>query len=278
MKIVEKLQYHREACPDWLRERVFEFDRTNFFSSKTVYYPGSGEDGQPVKLCALSHAAHKFIYVDYRVSEDTIRDRLRWVGGDGFRGYSIEHKQKVSEHELRPGGWQAHAKKSELPGQFYRFASVVPYALFVVLKRDNEIDDSHGPEYLAILFIGGDGYATYDALYCQKDGTPPPFLIVIEDCQFGGGLDRFGADGLLEKIARRCGVLPKCLLVGNGEPWGEYEDSGAEAEPGGMHGRMATLVGYSVATRVRVDRLKQGIVRPPTAQSHVRSACPLNGT
>ena len=241
MRIVEKLQHHREASPDWLRERVSEFDRTAFLGSRTVYYPGSGEDGQPVKLCALSHSAHAFIYVDYGVSKETIQDRLRWFGGDGFRGYSIEYEQTVSERKLRPGGYQPHVKKSELPDEFYRFASVMPYALFVVLKRDDDIDDSHGPMRLAILFVGGDGYATYDALYCQEDGTPPPFLVVIEDYGFGGNANRFGRGGLLEKIARQCDVLPRCMVVGHGEPWSGYEDSGADAEPGGMHGHPRRL-------------------------------------
>ena len=99
---------------------------------------------------------------------------------------------------------------------------------------------------VAILFIGGDGYATYDALYCQGDGTQSPFLVVVEDYGFGGNPDRFAAGGLLERIAQRCDVFPKCLLVGRGksgdiEPWSGYQDSGVVAEPGGEHGHPRRL-------------------------------------
>ena len=116
----------------------------------------------------------------------------------------------MSKSDLCPGGWKPHVDVSELPEEFYRFVDVIPYAMFVVLKRDDDHDDSHGPMRLAILFIGGDGYATYDALDCQPDGTPPPFLVVIEDYGFGGNTDQFAAGGLLEKIALRSGVFPKC--------------------------------------------------------------------
>ena len=191
-----------------------------------------------MKLCAQAHAAHAFVYVDYRVSKQTIRGHLSWIGGDGFRGYTVAHEQEVSKSDLRPGGWKPHVDLSELPQEFYRFVDVIPYAMFVVLKRDDDHDDSHGPMRLAILFIGGDGYATYDALYCQADGTPPD--------HGGGNPDQFAAGGLLENIALRSGVFPKCLLVGKGkmgpfEPWSGYRDSGAASEPGAMHGHPRRL-------------------------------------
>ena len=52
MDIITVLQRNPEPLPEWLREASPRFDRTNFFRSRTVYYPGSGSDGQPVKLCA----------------------------------------------------------------------------------------------------------------------------------------------------------------------------------------------------------------------------------
>ena len=164
MTLVEALQRCREPCPNWLENSRPAVDRSTFFSSRTVYYPGFGDDGQPVKLCAKARAAHAFVYVDHGVSKETIQDRLRWIGSAGFRGYSVEHEEEVSESALRPGGWTRHVKMSELRADFNHFPDVIPYALFVVLKRDDDHDESHGPERLAIVFIGGDGYATYDAL------------------------------------------------------------------------------------------------------------------
>lgn len=241
MCLVDLLRENPEPLPQWLEQPRQAFDRASFFGSRTVFYPGSGDDGQPVKVCAQAHTAHTFIYVDYGVSQQTLAERLYGFEGQEFRGYNVELEQQVTESALRPGGWAPHIDPAQQPQVDYRFASVVPFAWFVVLARDAGYDQTHGPKRLAILFIGGDGYATYDALYCQNDGTPPPFLVVIQDHGFGGDFDRFGTGGLLEGIARRCDVKPQWLLVGesgenNYEPWTGYRDSGCPGEPGGMHG------------------------------------------
>ena len=240
MDLIALLQRDPEPLPEWLREPSPAFDRAAFFGSRTVYYPGSGTDGQPVKLCARAHAAHGFIYVDYGVSMAEIRNSVRGIGDPGFRGYDVEHEEEVEESVLRPGGWTPHVQPSELKQGAYGFANVRPFGLYVVFRRDEGLDGAHGPERFAALFIGGDGHATYDALYCQNDETPPSFLVVIQDHGFGGNYDRFRAGGLMEKIACRASVYPKYLLVGNrGDgytPWAGYRDTGATPEPGGMHG------------------------------------------
>lgn len=232
--IVEILRRDPEPLPEWLATpSPPRFGREAFFASRTVYYPGSGDDGQPVKLCALSHSAHCFVYVDQAVSLHTLRKCLQ-DPVHGFRGYAIASTESVSEDALRPGGWTPHVSEDEVrDASRFRSSFVKPFGWFVTLDRRGD-DDGHGPERLAMLFIGGDGFATYDALYCQGDGTPPPFLTVIQDHGFGGDFDHFGRCGLLERIARRRTVLSKLLLVANNsEPWRDYSDTGATAEPGG---------------------------------------------
>lgn len=193
-----------------------------------------------MSVCSRAHAAHSFIYVNYGVSQRTLEDRLHGLGGQGLRGYRVEREQSVAESVLRPGGWTAHVDPAKLHKDVYRFASGSPFAFFVVLVRHADHGADHGPERLAMLFIGGDGHATYDALYGQNDGTLPPFLVVIQDHGMGGNYARFGAGGLLECIACKCDVKPQWLLVGRRgssryEPWSGYRDAGCPGEPGGMH-------------------------------------------
>ena len=240
--IVDILQREPETQPDWLyAHKSPRFDRNAFFRSRTVYYPGSGNDGQPVMLCALSQAAHAFVYVDYAVDWNTLSERLT-DPDQGFRGYALAHHEKVTEKDLRPGGWTPHIVKDEARGaNDFRDAFTMPFAHFAMLERQVG-DEEHGPKRLAILFIGGDGIASYDALYCQEDGTPPPFLAVIHDHGFGGSYARFDRNGLLERIARRTRVLPEFLLVADcSTPWSRYADTGADAEPGGQHGHPRRL-------------------------------------
>ena len=71
--IVDILSEKPERLPEWLAgDSPPTFDRGTFFASRTVYYPGSGNDGQSVKFCALSHAAHTFVFVDRGVDRETI--------------------------------------------------------------------------------------------------------------------------------------------------------------------------------------------------------------
>ena len=233
ISIVETLQADTEPYPGWLQYSLPNFDRFDFFGSRTVYYPGSYIDGQPIELSSLAHFAHAFVYVDYGISQEEIRNRVHRVGNCiGFRGYDDEHSETVEESSLWPGGWKQH----ELPGRRNSFASVEPFAWFVVLKRDDNFDETHGPERLAILFVGADGHTTYDALYCQPDGMPAPYLVVIQDHGFGRNYSSFGEGGRLSKIAHGCNVLPEWLLVGEqSKAWPGYCDIGAEPQPGGMH-------------------------------------------
>ena len=239
--IVDILKRVPEELPGWLQADPVSFNRSDFFNSRTLYYPGYGDDGHPVSLCNRSHAVHAFVYVDYGVDHKTISGRVH-NPNEGFRGYEVVYEEEVTEDTLRPGGWKQHVNPADLPDDRYRFVDKLfkPFAWFVVLQRDEEYDDAHGPKRIAGLFIGGDGHATYDALYCQDDGTPAPFLVVIQDHGFARNYSKFGRGGILERIARQCEQLPQWLLVGEGgdtEPsWEDYEDCEADADIGGMHG------------------------------------------
>jgi hypothetical protein len=82
--------------------------------------------------------------------------------------------------------------------------------------------------------VGGDGVATFDALFCQSDGNPP-YAVVVQDHGFGGNWTTFGGDGSpLWSLARR-GALPKWLLVAdNTTPWPDYQVA-SNTDCGGMN-------------------------------------------
>ena len=166
--------------------------------------------------------------LDYSVGQPDIARRVV-DPEEGFRGYAVEHEEPVEEGALRPGGWSAHVEPSEVGGSAYGFASVTPFAWLVCLRREADCDDAHGPKRLAVLFVGGDGFATFDALYCQGDGAPPPYLVVAKDHGFGGNWDAFGEGGLLERLATNAERRPKYLFAwGNARPWAGCEHTGAE--------------------------------------------------
>jgi len=240
LTIYKFLLNYRQEFPEWLGRlnQGDPFPREDFLASRIVYYPGSGTDGHPVKLFGSTHCAHCFVHVDYMKTRSRLEEQLS-NPRDRFRGYRTAVRLKLRGRDLVPHGWTAHIRSDEVPGDGLGFATVaaVPFGFFEVLELDESLDEKHGPVRLGILFLGADGIATYDALFCQSRKYPSPFAVVLQDHGFGGNYDRFGRGGLMERIARRCRVLPQLLLVAeNTEAWQGFERiPGLNCDYGGMH-------------------------------------------
>jgi len=246
MTLYEYLQRLREDIPAWLDQfrDGDPFSRQGFFTSRVVYYPGSGTDGHPVKVFGSTHSAHCFVYADYGVTQTALEAELAHPRY-GFRGYHSLARLQLCERDLVPIAWTPHIRAGELPQDRYRFAAVAaqPFGFLEVLERNHDLDDNHGARRLAILFLGADGIAAYDALFCQGLGHSVPFAVLLEDHGFGGNYDRFGRGGLLERIARHCDVLPQWLLVAeNTLPWIGFERlPDVDGDPGGIHAQLRFL-------------------------------------
>lgn len=141
-----------------------------------------------------------------------------------FRGYDIERLENLDEALVcPPNGWRPH---EDLSGRYKR-QNIEPYYLYLVLCRKGHFGETHGPEKLAILFIGKDAFETFDILYCQYS-RQSPYLIVVEDHGFGDNHGRFGNEvydrDLLHIYAKRYNAQPELLLVAdNSEVWDGYE-------------------------------------------------------
>lgn len=210
--------------------------------SPIVYYPGFGSDGHPVKFFNTRHEATCFVYADYRVEEEQVRAALdnpeRSYSGR-FLGYHCLQRIPVTAEDLTPNGWQPHRLPS---GHSWEKPLIRPYGFLELLERDDGYDDTHGAKQLSILFLGADGHAAYDALFCQRP-TRVPYAVVLKDHGFGGNYSRFGGGGALEDITMRARVLPEFLLVAaNTRPWAGYvPDPGTEGTRGYWAGPLCHL-------------------------------------
>ncbi|MSU37328.1 MAG: hypothetical protein EXS36_19970 [Pedosphaera sp.] len=238
MKLFDYLRPMGEQVPPWLADfpNGGRFERDQFFGSRIVFYPGSGTDGQPVRLFGSTHSAHCFVYADYGVDRPTVEAELEHLGRR-FRGYHTLARVNLTERDLSPRVWTPHTNPAEVDREKYRFAAAPTFGFLEVLERDQGFDDSHGARKLAILFLGADGFAAYDGLFCQEFSVSAPIAVVVQDHGFGGNYDRFGRGGWLERIASRCDVVPRWLLVAqNTDPWeGFVPVPGVDGDPGGMH-------------------------------------------
>ena len=228
------------AVPDWLTAYHPEqpFPINQFFASRTVYYPGSGSDGHPLRIFGHTHAAHCFVFSDYGCSATYFEEQLLDEEHRGHpRGYRPIKVISLRKNQLTPNGWRPHLDldpyQSNSPFVNTRPPGG-PFAVGAVLERREAFGHDHGPSRLAILVVGGEGVATFDALFCQPDGNPP-YALVVQDYGFGGNWARFGgAESPLWSLARNF-ALPQWLLVADDtESWPGYEEV-SQADCGGMH-------------------------------------------
>ncbi|MGB9609641.1 MAG: hypothetical protein ACPL7M_01605 [Bryobacteraceae bacterium] len=258
---------YREQEPDWLYLAQHTSDPQvrkeflkGFLQSRIVYYPGAGRDGQPIKLFNRAHAAHAYIYVDYGISREQLHHNLTPNPEDrtcGFRGYRTVTILDLEPHELGPWPPVYHLSRHQAAGSMWFVNKAeAPYAALYVLERLPEFSDDHGARRFAILSLNGDGFATYDALFCQDASQAKPFCVVVQDHGFGGNWDRFDRGYKLEEIARMANVWPELLLVAYevSRPWRGYElpdlaGDDLEPERGGMHSFLRALYHRSAAHR-----------------------------
>lgn len=215
-----------------------------FLQSRIVYCPGSGSDGHPISFFNMHRLANCFVFADYGVEEDRIKadlDNPKKAYQTHVRGYRSVDRLSLDASDLMPyGGWQAH-----VPNVGYGWSRplIKPYAFLEVMERDKDLDDAHGAPHLYVLFIGADGHATYDALFCQDRRQRVPYAVMLQEHRFGSNYSKFGRGGLMEKIAICTGVWPEYLFVAeNTEPWvGYVRVPEVEGSRSGMYGRLRHL-------------------------------------
>lgn len=247
----------REQMPAWLLT-ANEFRPEDFFSSRVVYYPGSGTDGQAFELFCGTHCVHCVLHIDLNTSASDIQRELAPDHPHHLEGYQPcvqivlapeEAAELISLNpELCPDGQDP----------------VIMSAIWTVLERQQGFGDQHGPERIAFLHIQAEAVWVCRSVWSELDRTP--FAVVIQDHGFGGNWIRddlgetnhsdedncslfeyhdeydhqrnhFGGENslLYEYQNQPPQQLPKWLLVGEGtEPWPAYLEASDFTQPSGM--------------------------------------------
>lgn len=184
------------------------------FICDCVYYPACEFDGFPLKY--LARAFSSFVYVDYGQSLEAL---MRDVSKVGFTGYDVFFCRPVDQGELVPRGWRPNPQilqhvdvRQKMPR--YSDFTRPGFAAWIILNRHAGKDDEHGPERLSLLYIGGDGVATYDALFRSRDTSPACLCLIRPGHCFGGNYTNFQDEGgLLASIVLEPGVkIPEFVV------------------------------------------------------------------
>lgn len=253
----EYLSKFAERMPDWLAKynQKDHFNATDFLKSRTVFYPGAGRDGHPFTVFGASHAAHCFVYADYGITKESILSSLAPDSAHKLQGYKLAVQQDLTVHALAPSGWRPHVDIVELPESskdwikhYMSTNGVKPYGLLCIFDRENRYTDAHGPERLALIYLGADGIATYDALYCQPSCLAP-YGLLLQDHGFGGNYDKFGSGGLMERIAIKTRVFPEWILSDRDEWAGFNRIFDLEGSHGGQYNEERFLFSRNIVDR-----------------------------
>ncbi len=146
----------------------------------SLYYPSAGFDGGVVNF--FSKQVQSFVFCDYGFHEREFLDKM-----DGFRGYKVLANRKLDPNDLTPNGWKMQIPPGVDPQAYTKYIDPgkKPFAHWVVYDRDQQFDENHGPKRFSLLYIGGEGVATYQALYWSNKETAKILAIIQPGTGFG---------------------------------------------------------------------------------------------
>jgi hypothetical protein len=247
------LRAQRENLPRWLAQHeggsvLAPGGADYFLASRTVFYPGAGEDGQAFGLFCRTHSAHCVIHADLMHSPRQIAELLSPGHRHRPKGYRPVTLEELTSEEttrllqLDPG--HPYQREPELQG-----------ALWAILEREPGLKDAHGPERLAFLHIQAEAVWLFWNLWVRGDAAPP-YAVILQDHGFGGNWSQFGGrDSPLWQTAAASSNLPTWLLVGEDtDPWPGYERRSSPAAPSGMHRNHRSLFRRAPGSNTSVFR------------------------
>lgn len=243
--MVNYLSAMKEETPAWLLNHKLgdRIDLADVMQSRSVAYPGSGDDGRAIKLFSRTHAAHVFFYIDPRPPQDTAlrgyhlidRTEYKWrdFGMKAFR-FAIEAQFRPNGDGLyEDGGYFALTTlqpwMNEELRKYYLATdnSNNPYLRFghkyivktfsnpwislesrlgslLIYERDPDLGEEHGVKRIALFLISDDAIPAYAAIWGSKFcQTGPTFLVVQTDMETCGLFTRNSPLSLVAKATKR---------------------------------------------------------------------------
>ena len=175
----------------------------------SLFYPGSGIDGDPIKY--LSQSTNSFVYCDYCVRDTAWESELR---GQCFRGYTLKLRRPLVPAEIAPDGFSLPPFR---PGDgdleqrdLHMGRSDCLRFEWLIYERDHKSSRACGPLRFSLLFLGIDGVAAFHTLYVKERRVAPAIVAII---QAPGGFGNNWTD-----FEQATGPLARCVL---GNPAGK---------------------------------------------------------
>ncbi|MFH1300413.1 MAG: hypothetical protein ABIK07_05065, partial [Planctomycetota bacterium] len=101
--VEEVLRNDREELPEWIKQadRLNHKTLADFFSSRVVYYPGSGTDGRAIAIFNATSSAHCFVHIDFSCSAHQVMQELNTDHPNHINGYTPLFHTEITPKELQ---------------------------------------------------------------------------------------------------------------------------------------------------------------------------------
>ena len=235
----------------------------------SLYYPSSWFDGGVVKYCNENFRdkdINSFVYCDYAPEEDDLVGRVE----GGFRGYHVfAHRTvvatEIGAEELLPIDFEMNPEEERLFYETFHPAPQNGYCHWFVMERDEEFGEDHGPQRFSLLYVRGEGVATYVGLYLNRNVSPRVVAIIQPGHGFGGNWTNFeDTDSCLYRLMKASGAgMPEYIFnggIGNSYAdlgWPEYEF--VEQISGYYYPGYGSMAIYREAKRYSPGSASQGV-------------------
>jgi hypothetical protein len=185
-----------QDMPNWLTDinKDSEFNIKQLLD-KSIYYPASNTDGRVFE--ALAGSGYSFVYVDPNISNTDLKQQLNLVAG-----YDVILSREINKDQLCFNPYNPVLPiplVDEDPNKIMLSKKITPYAHWAVFQRRAHTDPGHGPERFSLLFIAGEGVATYQAIYFSNRCRPMG-IVLKGHSGFAGNWTRFEKqNGIFER-------------------------------------------------------------------------------
>lgn len=195
--------FDAKPIPLWLQREsmLSKFNRFNVLN-ESVYYPGCQFDWEPIS--DFNGWARSFVYADYRVEkEDVVSSFTRQSAVE------IVFVKEVEKSKLQPN---STTLPSPLLKDFLSSSTDTEYvlknhnqymrqvqsrypafAIWIVFDIKRYAFDK--PKRCSLIYICGEGVATYSSLYNSNEIRPSAIVLTAADGGFGGNWTNFSLNG-----------------------------------------------------------------------------------
>lgn len=215
-------ELNRQATPNWLMRPKLAHEPIPIVDllRGSVFYPASAMDGRPVKY--LGGYRHSFVYADCSVTQVSLRTYL-----DTFKGYRLYYSRSVARGELSFKSFQPVPLEANdgNPRSLHVRPDFSPYSIWAVYERQSGFDEDHGPERFSLLFVGGEGAATFQSLYYSNQCSPSAIVLIKCDAFTGNWTQFYNPKRILARsVMQNPHGIPDYLFCDHGPepPWPWY--------------------------------------------------------